>query len=122
VEIETTIRKAAASAALKSCNNLWKETKQEEKKLSVSVFISSELNLISQGHCKRVISRISYKVAICQLSHNQPSLTPIYLMPPSLFSLAANHETTARETSQQTMLHSAVHLHKDPSQILSDLQ
>lgn len=37
METETTTGKAAASVALKSCCNLWKETKQEEKKLSVSV-------------------------------------------------------------------------------------
>lgn len=60
-QIETTIGKVAAKVALKSYNNLWKETKKEGKKTFCVCldFISSELNLITLGDCKRVIIRIS---------------------------------------------------------------
>lgn len=53
MEMEATIGKAAARVALKSSNNLWKETKKEETKTSLCLdFICPELNLISQGHHK----------------------------------------------------------------------
>lgn len=97
MEIETSIGKAAARVALKSHNNLWRETKKEEKKAFCVCldFISSEVNLISQGDSKRVIIQISFKVAICQLHHHQPSLPPTYLMPPLLFPAAEHNETRA---------------------------
>ena len=97
MEIETSIEKMAARVALKSHNNLWKETKKEEKKTFCVCldFISSEVNLISQGDSKRVIIRISFKVAICQL---HLIFSPRFL-PPLLFSAAENNETRAWETS-----------------------
>lgn len=57
MEMETSIGKAAARVALKSHNNLWRETKKEEKKAFCVCldFISSEVNLIFQGDSKRVI-------------------------------------------------------------------
>lgn len=121
METEATIRKAAAREARKSCNNLWKETMKEEKETSCVCidFISPELNLISRGNCERVIIRISYKVAVCQLC----LIISLQLLPsisPSLFSAAENNETRAWETSQQTILDSGIHLHEDQSQILSD--
>lgn len=69
MEMETSIGKAAARVALKSHNNLWRETKKEEKKAFCVCldFISSEVNLIFQGDSKRVIIQIGFKVAICQL-------------------------------------------------------
>lgn len=122
METEATIRKAAAArVARKSCNNLWKETmKEENETFCVCIdFISSELNLISQGNCERVIIRISYKVAVCQLR----LISSLQLLPsisPSLFSAAETNETRAWESREQTILDSGIHLHEDQSQILSN--
>ena len=79
METETLIGRVAARVALKSCNNLKETEKEEQKTFCVYLdYTSSEVSLVFQGNCKRVIIRISFKVAICQLD----LIISLRLLPP----------------------------------------